>query len=176
MESVSATRIAGLVLAVLCGAAWAGGSLETGIKATYLYKFAPFVDWPAGAFASADAPVTICVAGTDPFGPSLDQVAGRERVGGRAMAVKHMTAVAPGSGCQIAYLSGSAEQSVEQGLTVLRGRPVLTVTDGADPGAHGIISFVIAEGRVRFQIDNAMAEENHIVISSKLLSLAVQTR
>jgi hypothetical protein len=29
---------------------------------------------------------------------------------------------------------------------------------------------------VRFQIDNAMAEENHIVISSKLLSLAVQAR
>ena len=161
---------------LVCGAARAGDSLEAGVKATYLYKFAPFVDWPATAFASADAPVTICVAGADPFGPSLVQVAGREHVGGRAIAVKHVGAIQPGSGCQIAYLSGSAEQPVGQGLAALRGQPVLTVTDGAESGAHGIISFVVVDGRVRFQIDNAMAEENHIVISSKLLSLAVPPR
>jgi len=159
-----------------CGAARAGESLESGIKATYLYKFAPFVDWPAGAFASPDAPVTICVAGSDPFGPSLDQVAGRERVGGRGIAVKHLASVGSGSGCHIAYLGGSAEQPVGQSLAALRGQPVLTVTDGAESGAHGIISFIVVDGRVRFQIDNAMAEENHIVISSKLLSLAVPSR
>jgi len=177
MDSVSA-RIAGfgIAIAVACGSARAGDSLETGIKATYLYKFAPFVEWPANAFASADAPITICVSGGDPFGPSLDQVAGRERVAGRAIAVRHVGALAAGSGCQIAYLSGSADQSIEQALEVLRGQPVLTVTDGADQGVHGVISFVIADGRVRFQIDNALAEENHILISSKLLSLAVQAR
>jgi len=178
MESVSAAKLfASAIAAVLMGgAASAGEPLETGIKATYLYKFAPFVDWPASAFASPDAPVTICVAGADPFGPSLDQVAARQRVEGRAIAVRHMNAVQAGSGCQIVYLSGSAEQSVAQGLSALRGQPVLTVTDGLEPGAHGIISFVIADGRVRFAIDISMAEESHIVISSKLLSLAVQPK
>jgi YfiR/HmsC-like len=157
----------GLALASLCGAAWAGDALETGVKATYLYKFAPFVEWPANAFPSPESPITICVVGADPFGAALDEVAQRQRVGGRPLAVRHLASVARDSGCQIAYLDDA------QAPAALHGEPVLTVTDGAAEGAHGIVNFVIKEGRVRFTIDNRAAEESHIDISSKLLSLAV---
>ncbi len=56
----------------------------------------------------------------------------------------------------------------------MHGAPVLTVTDGAtDPAAKGIINFVIADDRVRFEIDNSAALADGLTISSKLLSLAV---
>jgi len=174
MDAMSARRIGlALLLAHLLAfsgtAAPAADTLEYGVKATFLYKFAPFVEWPAGVFASPESPITICVAGADPFGPALDQVAARQRVGGRPLAVKHLASVARDSGCQIAYLGGAEAQA-------LRGEPVLTVTDSAADSAHGIVNFVIQEGRVRFTIDNAAAEESHIAISSKLLNLAIAAR
>ena len=57
----------------------------------------------------------------------------------------------------------------------MRGAPVLTVTDDAgDPAARGMIDFVLRDGRVRFRIDPRAAERSGLVISSKLLSLAVK--
>jgi hypothetical protein len=38
--------------------------------------------------------------------------------------------------------------------------------------AHGVISFVVIANHVRFDIDNAAAEDAGLRISSKLLSLA----
>ena len=37
-------------------------SLEYAVKATYLYKLAPFVNWPPGTFHSADEAPTVEVA------------------------------------------------------------------------------------------------------------------
>jgi hypothetical protein len=51
------------------------------------------------------------------------------------------------------------------------------VTDARpDARAHGIINFVIEGNRVRFEIDLNAAAENHLLISSKLLNLAVRVR
>ena len=59
----------------------------------------------------------------------------------------------------------------------MAGKPVLTVTDAADDaGAKGMINFVIAAGRVRFEIDDVAARAGGLVISSKLLSLAVSVK
>jgi hypothetical protein len=41
------------------GLAQEGTSLERAIKATYLWKFAPFVEWPASVFKSPDSPFVI---------------------------------------------------------------------------------------------------------------------
>ncbi|MGH6971763.1 MAG: YfiR family protein, partial [Caulobacteraceae bacterium] len=43
-------------------------SLEYAVKATFLYKFGPFVAWPTATFASPRSPFAVCVFGEDPFG------------------------------------------------------------------------------------------------------------
>jgi len=161
--------------ALLMGAtkAHAAGSLEYALKATYLTKFAPFVQWPDSVFASADSPIVICVYGADPFGPLLDQAAAGQRVGARPIAVRHIATVAAGDGCHIGFLGGNPQQPVTQGLEILRLQPVLTVTDNApDKNSHGIVNFIIVDNHVRFEIDERAAAQNHITISSKLLTLA----
>jgi hypothetical protein len=155
------------------GAAWAQ-SLEYAVKATYLCKFAPFVEWPAG---SAALPLELCVAGDDPFGPLLEQAAGGQQIGGRPLAVRRVDAVRSAEGCGILYLAGSSEQSVAQALDAVRGAPVLSVTDGAKSAdAKGIVHFVVLENRVRFEIDVQAASASGLKISSKLLDLAVNAR
>lgn len=170
-----ARRLWILVVAVLASgaatAALAQTALETEVKATFLYKFAPFVGWPASAFDNPASPFTICVVGSDPFGSVLDRAVAGQAVGGRAIQVRRMGTLDKTASCQIVYADGPA---VAKTLKALHGQPVLTVTDG--PAAPGIIDFTIDQGRVRFRIDDAEAAACNLTISSKLLSLALSVK
>lgn len=148
----------------------AQGSLEYPVKAAFLYKFGSFVTWPPSAFASDGAPVTVCVLGRDPFGPTLDRLARDATVNGRRVAVKRMDAVTAGHGCHILYLGG---ERAGDGLSAVQGAPVLTVSDEAQGGPRGVIHFVLQDGKVRFRADTAAAARQRIQISSRLLNLAV---
>jgi YfiR/HmsC-like len=150
----------------------AQSSLEYEVKAAYLVKFAPFIEWPDTAFASASAPLAICVVGPDPFGPLLDRAATGARDGDRAVTIRRLAA--PDAACQILFAGGDA-QAVESELEAVKDRPVVTVTDSGAP-AHGIISFAVIGNHVRFDIDEAEADSVSIHISSKLLDLAHAVR
>ena len=149
--------------------------LEIAVKATDLYKFAAFVEWPPSAFAGPTDPAVLCVAGDDPFGPVLDQVVRGQKIGDRPVVVMRLDHVDRGAPCTIRFVAPSRRQPPAEALDRVRGQAVLTVTDAAgDPAARGMIDFVLREGRVRFRIDPHMAERNGLLISSKLLSLAVK--
>jgi hypothetical protein len=163
-----------LVAAPGPAAAWAG-SLELAVKATYLYKLAPFVTWPPGA-AQPFSPLAICVQGADPFGPLLDRVMAGQSVAGRPVVVRRVPKLEADTGCAIAYVSGSATQSQAQALAAVEKAPVLTVTDAARGPARGIVHLVLDGGKVRFSIDAAQAANAGLEISSKLLALAVVVR
>ena len=150
-----------------------GGGLEYAVKATYLYKLAAFVTWPSSGLP-LDAFV-ICVVGPSPVGTLLDRAVKGQTVQQRPVVVRRYASVISNPGCQMMYVAGSGVQRVADVLAAVRGAPVLTVTDGQDAaGATGIINFVVMDGRVRFEIDEGAAAENGLVISSKLLSLAVR--
>lgn len=151
-----------------------GGSIEYPVKATYLYKFASFVDWPAAAFASPASPLEICLTGDDPFGAVLDRATAGQRIGARPVVVRRLPVATPAMGCHILYVAGSKAQPAADGIKTVRGNPVLTVTDAAlRPTAKGVVHFVVTGNRVRFEIDPAAAAANQLTISSKLQSLAL---
>lgn len=154
-----------------------GESLEYAVKATYLHKLTPFVEWPSEAFDAPNAPVKICVVGDDPFGDMLDRAVRDRPAGERPIAVKRLAQVDRNTRCHVMYVTGSEAQPVGEILEATRGRPVLTVTDAAaSPEARGVVHFVLRDGRVRFEMDDRAAAENGVAISSKLLSLAVSVR
>jgi hypothetical protein len=165
-----------LALAVLLGGAVGvraqGVSLEYQVKAAYLAKFVPFVEWPPGAMAPG-APIVLCVAGDDPFGPALAAL-GRQMVGDHPVITRRLARVEGASGCHVLYVRASRVQPIAEALAAVRGAPVLTVTDAAsgDP-AKGILHFVVAQNRVRFEVDPAAAARNQLAVSSKLQSLAL---
>ena len=160
--------MAGACLAGLSRAQAAEPSLEYAVKAAYLAKFAPFIEWPNDAFSSPTAQLTICVVGADPFGADLDRAAQGQRDGDHPLAIRRMAAPDPATSCQILFAEGASE-AVAAALEKLKGQPILTVTD-ASP--QGIISFVVIENHVRFDIDEAQADAAGLHISSKLLGLA----
>ena len=148
--------------------------LEYAVKATYLHKFGPFVEWPSAAAEFPDGSFTVCIVGNDPLGALLDRAAAGQTVAGHQIAIHRFTRIVGNPGCSVLYATGSDSQSVVDILATVRGMPILTVTDGAaNATARGIINFVIADDRVRFDIDTHAAAADGLTISSKLLSLAV---
>lgn len=147
-------------------------SLERAIQANFLFKFAPFVEWPPAAFTAADKGFVICVAGEDPFGSVLNEVVRGQKVAQRPVIVRRTGAQGDPAGCQILFAGPSAAPDYAP-FAAAQGQPVLTVTDkGAGP-AGAMIEFVRQGGHVRFQIDDGAARANGLKISSKLLGLAI---
>jgi hypothetical protein len=148
-------------------------SLEYQVKAAYISKLSPFIDWPSSAFAGPNGPPVICVVGNDPFGAALDKAVEGTRDRDHPLQVRRLPEPDPEAACHILFAADAAmaEQAIEQ----VRAKPVVTVTDSGQP-ARGMISFVVAANHVRFDIDAAAAERVGVRFSSKLLALARTVR
>lgn len=142
------------------------------VKAGYLYKLIPFVDWPDAAFETADSPFRLCIAGRDPFGGAAEHAARGARVGDHRVVVIRMPAVAKGAPCHILFLAASPTQTPQQMLAMVAGQPVLTVADEALDAPGAVVQFTTIESRIRFEIRPDAAQPAGLTISSKLLSLA----
>jgi hypothetical protein len=171
---VAARLLLGLLAMTVGARAPAAGaaSLEYAVKASYLYKFAPFVEWPPRAFAAPDSPLRICVVGADPFGAMLADGVRGQQVDGHPMTVEHPDAAAGMAQCHILFVGKTVAPA--DLLRAVAGRPVLTVTDRSRGVVGGMIEFTLVDGRVRFDIDDAAAAASGVQISSKLLQLAVK--
>jgi hypothetical protein len=154
---------------------------EYQVKAAFLFNFAKFVDWPAGAFASADGPFTICVLGNDAFRETLGNTVAGKTVGGHPVAIIPFSEGNQIGACRMLFVNSPTDKHT---LSVLNaaglGSPgmrhgVLTVGEGEGAAGTVIIRFMMENGKVRFEIDAAAAEHAGLHISAKLLSLA-QTR
>jgi hypothetical protein len=149
--------------------------LELAVKAAFVGKFPLFITWPQDAFATPDSPFNICVIGGGGFASLLDRAVEGRAAGHHPMAVLRMAALSQADHCHIAYFWPDAgSEAIQRQLAAAAAQPILTVTDGADgTRARGIINFIIVDERVRFEIKTTTLPESRLVISSKLLSLAI---
>jgi len=146
---------------------------EYAVKSALLYNFAKFVEWPAGTFATADAPFVIGVLGDDPIGPSLERVLAGKTVTGHAIVVRRWRRMRDFGTCQMLYVAGEESPELAKLLGSLGDQPVLTVADLPDfARLGGMIGIVVEERHLHFEINAAGAERSHLKISSRLLSLA----
>lgn len=144
---------------------------DVAVKAAFLTKFPAYVAWPAAARPRPGAPLQICLLGGDPFGRLIDDAARGQQVDGHPLQVRRLAAPGLAGGCHVAFVQGG--NSALQGL---QGKPVLTVTDARAGARNGMIHFVIHQGRVRFNIDEAQAAKSGVGISSRLLGIALTVR
>ena len=145
---------------------------DLAVKAAFLTKFPAYVAWPAAVRPRPGTPLHICLVGGDPFGRLIDEAARGQQVDGHPLRVRRVDAPAQAETCHIAFFRGGAAQS----LRMLQGKPVLTVTDARGAAQGGMIHFVIHQGRVRFNIDEAQASRSGVGISSRLLNIALNVR
>ncbi len=143
------------------------------VEAAYLFDFGRFISWPQPR--SADAPFVICILGENPFGSALDSTIAGEVLRGRKVEDRRITRAQDALPCSILYISSSEASRLNKILAAIQHAPVLTVSDMPDFAEHGgMVQFVLRDGRVRFEVNLASAQQVGLSMSSELLKVAVE--
>src|ERR1041385_1956693 len=140
---------------------------EYQVKATFLFNFAKFVEWPPNAFADANTPYVIGVLGQDPFGSYLDETVRGERVNNRPLVVQRYRHAGEIRHCHVLFISRSESEHLDQIVSSLKDQDILTVTDAAGGNGGVVIRFITEGNRIRFKIDVQAARVANLTISSK---------
>lgn len=167
------------MLLAICLILFAPGAiaLENSLKAAFLYKFADYVDWPAEAFPTPDAPITIAVVDDDIVAERLAEMTVDRTAQGRPIAVQRLAADQPVARAHILFVGGGAADRLGALAQRVAGQPVLLVTDTEGALQRGsMINFVIAERRLRFEVALDAAENSGLRLSSRLLAVALDVR
>jgi len=150
---------------------------EYQIKAAFIYNFARFVEWPSQTFADTNSPMVIGVLGENVFGNDLELTISGKAIKGHPLQFKTFDSVADATNCQILFISTSEKTQLSKILVQLQGTSILTVSENTDDfiGAGGMINLRIVDDKVRFEINNEAARKSGLIISSKLLRLAMNS-
>jgi hypothetical protein len=146
---------------------------EYALKLACLYNFTKFVEWPAGSYRDAGAPLAICVVGDDPFGPDLERDLRTRKAGSHPVEVKMLRSNDTLSSCHIVFVPATEKNQATRIVMALKDSSTLTVgeTDGF-AALGGIINLTVENNKLHFEVNRLAAERAGLIISSKLLSLA----
>ena len=147
------------------------------VKATYLYNFGRFVEWPGQVAAAQGGSFTVCVLGQDPFGPSLDATLAGETIGGKTVVAKRISSAEESGDCQILFLSLTDDSRLNKIIADLDKKAVLTVSDMSQfVKRGGMIQFVLEGKKVRFEVNLMATQHAGLTLSSELLKVATAVR
>jgi YfiR/HmsC-like len=152
-------------------------SLEYPVKASLLLSFAKFAEWPAGSAQSTSPTVSICVLGSDPFGPVLDATVAGRTVGKRPIEVRRYKSVEGIESCNVLFIAASEGSGLRALVARVQGKPVLTVSESpASEGRGCVIRLAIEDNHAAFFVDLEPTKTSHLRLSSHLLSVARSVR
>jgi hypothetical protein len=145
--------------------------LEYNVKAGFIYNFVKFVEWPPAAFEN-DNVIGLCFASDNPFSDVLFELNDRT-VSGKKIKVKKYKDDDSTEGCNIFYFGTMNKSFIQERLTDLRDRSVLTIGEiegFAQMG--GIINFFMDQRRLRFEVNVDAARKAGLKLSSQILMSA----
>lgn len=173
-------------------------------KATYLYHFIQYTQWPE-VILQNDKRINLCVASTNVFTDILFTLANKlvklrnreilliiknrpshrqkrrlmlsfqdRHVKGRTIEVKKLDQQE--IDCHLLFISSQNKDFIIQTLDLVKNTHILTVGEHEDfIKMGGIINFFKEDGRLRFQVNLAAAQNHGLKFSSQLLRSAVIT-
>ena len=131
-------------------------------------NFVKFTEWSA----PDDMSLVVCVIGDERVGEAVIESL-RTTPNGSRLQVRQLAEEPSTPDCHLAFIAASHLARVRPMLDAVRGRPVLTVSDGAGfAQAGGMIELFVEGGHMRFAINLDAVEQSHVRLSSQLLGLA----
>jgi hypothetical protein len=150
---------------------------EDQVKAAFLLNFGRFVEWPTTAFADQMEPFRICVSGATDVANALGVLTIGQKLHGRAIAVHLIDHHQPLKQCHMLFIGNVAAKDSKGLLAEAKGTCVFTVTNEKDFLNNGsMVGLVNTDNRISFEINQQLAEDAGLKVSSRLLSLAKVVR
>lgn len=172
-----AARWLGLGLLAFGGISAAGESSvakEALAKATFVYNFTKFVEWPAERLGAPETPFVIGVFAGDGIRAGLERVARGQRVNGHPVEIRLLHRVADAADVHVLFVGRGTEGGFD-GRSAMPG--LLAVGESeAFLERGGTIAFTVVEDQLRFTINMEAATRAGLKISAQLQKLAIRVR
>jgi YfiR/HmsC-like len=167
-----------LLLSFTAHAGMPAGYPEYQVKAAWMLNFTRFVDWPANAFATRDAPCIVGILGKDPpFGSELAAAFASKTIRGRRFELQHVQRESDTARCHMLFIPASERRTWRELQSRLGKMPVLTIGEAEgflDLGS--IINFVIQDGAIAFEIDLGNAQKAGLKFDANVLKIAARVK
>ncbi len=143
------------------------------VKAAYIYTFAKFVEWPSESLPNSGSQVRFCILNDRSFEFELNHIVKGKSIAGHSIDVVQVQDGNQARTCHVLFINSAQARQARRIIELLRGTSVLTVGEGADfLEVGGVITFVLEDDRVQFQVSQKAANAAKLYISSRLLSVA----
>ncbi len=168
-----------LAVIVLCAvpariaAADEAGDRSAKIRAAIVYYVAKFVSWPAEAFSSAEAPLNICVFGSDPLIPMLAETLHGRKLGSHPIDLhERADKFATVDECHVVLIGATPD--ADKLLMLAEHKAILSIciVDAISWGRCTVQLFA-EKNRARIAVDLEQAAAHRLQIGSELLDVAI---
>ena len=160
-----------LLLGSFSGAGRAVGVVsEDEVTSAFLFNFARYTSWPDQAAGADSSKVRFCFFDADRLATVFEGVIADTTLGDRRVSVTRASVVDELANCDLVYTDSPSPVWLDTPghgcLTI--GRSDQFIVNG------GVIALVPINGHLRFKINRRAARDAGLVLSSKLLRLAIE--
>ncbi len=144
------------------------------LKVSYIYNLIKYVTWPPGTFENEQQSYKVCMA-WDGYFDHARHLLEEQKIGDRGFVVEEVRLLSNLDGCHVLFISSNETERIKRLTASIPNRPLLTISDDekfAEQG--GIISFVIVDSKLKFEINWTQAKAVNLVINSRVLMLAAK--
>jgi hypothetical protein len=147
-------------------------TLEYPVKAGCLFRFAQFVTWPDSTFTNANAPLVVAVLAPEAWHQSLREAFAGKKINDRPVELRILTEASLPTPCHVLFVTSPEHRRFSD---LLAERRTGTLTVGETErflAAGGMITFVLVESKVRFDVDLEAARHARLTLDPRMLAQA----
>ncbi len=173
-------RVVSILIALFCiSADWVRmpvgddpNSSNSKIKATFIYNFTKYIDWPE---KYKEGNFVIGVLGTTSFYNDLTALLSTKTVGAQKFEIKSFSSVESVSGiCHILFIPAENSSVLPDVLKKMKGKSTLIITEKSGLAKQGsAINFVVDNNKQRFEMNRTNIEKYSLKVSTTLTALAI---
>ncbi|MBT1696890.1 DUF4154 domain-containing protein [Fulvivirgaceae bacterium PWU4] len=141
------------------------------MHSVYIFSFTRHVVWPD---ESSQGDFEIFVLGDSPITEELRQGTQGKKVGDRSIKITRINSVAEIRKCNILFIPAAHSAQLADVMGKVGVQPVLVITEEPGLGTKGShINFIMKDGKLAFELNQAAASKHNLKISNTLTSMAI---
>lgn len=141
-------------------------------KASYIYNFTKSFEWPE----SKTNEFNIAILGTNQnLFNFLTEMSSTKTVGTKKIVVKSISSISEASRPEILYILPDKSSVLAEAVSKYKGKGTLIITEKQGSAKVGAaINFVVAEDKLKFELNKSSAGRAGLVVGSKIEAMALK--
>lgn len=141
------------------------------IKATFIYNFTRYIEWPANAKAGD---FEIAVVGKTPLYDELLKMKARTTRGSQEFSIKQYSTASSIGACHMIFIAKTASTQIDAIVKKFKGKSTLIISEKNGLIEKGDINFVIANSKQSFEINKGNIAGHSLSMASRLQAFATK--